>query len=85
MEKTGLEIGQPVEAGAIKIIPVTQISRNHCQVNGALYFFFGKRPAYIITVSASAKKVFRITGEEVSPETLSSEIPELARALSGFL
>jgi uncharacterized spore protein YtfJ len=77
MEEAGLEIGQAVAARGIRIIPVIQVSRNYCCVNGALCFFSHKKPAYVIIISASAKRVFRLTGEEISMEALFQEAPEL--------
>jgi hypothetical protein len=67
----------PIEAAGLQIIPVVRI---HISIeNGrlGLYSYSLKRPAAVILSTKRSKRIFRITGEELTPELFIEEFPDL--------
>lgn len=57
------------------MIPVTKVSVS-CQCRGGGVSLFGvKQPVSVVVASPSAKRAFRITGEEVPLDQLTQEVP----------
>ena len=75
MEKKEIEIGSPLKVGGVTIIPVIKSSLNCWRYRASISFFGIKQPASVVVVSASEKKAFRITGEEVPLDQLIQEVP----------
>ena len=67
----------PVVADGINIIPVVQVSLSCWRGNRGDLFMAAKQPQAVILISTSAKRAFRITGEEVSIDQLKKEFPNI--------
>ena len=65
MEKEEVSIESPATIEGVTIIPVARVLLNYRESNGSTSFFGVKQPIAVVVVSPSAKKAFKITGEEV--------------------
>ena len=84
MEKEELVVGSPVATAGITLVPVEKVSRNYWQRKGKFLFSGIRQPVSIVVISASARRAFRITGEEVSIEQLEQEVPDIKSTLEGL-
>jgi len=84
MERKEVATDNPVTVAGVTLIPVTKVSLN-CQRRGGSISLFGlKQPISIVVASQSAKRAFRITGEEVPLGQLVEEVPTLKEAVEGI-
>jgi len=84
MGKNEVVIENPVTVAGITLVPVTGVSLNHwCGKRGVLYFSV-KEPLGVVVVSPSAKRAFRITGEEILLDQFITEVPGLKEVLEGI-
>ncbi len=81
MEKKEVVIDNPVTIAGVTLIPIVMISQNYWQGNGGISFMGVKQPVSVIVVSPSAKKAFKITGEEVPLDQLIQEVPGVKEIL----
>ena len=81
MEKQEVRIENPVTIGGVTMIPVAKVLLNYWQGNGGISFFGIKQLVGVVVVSVSAKRAFRITGEEIPLEQLIQEAPGLEEIL----
>ena len=84
MEKEKIEFENPVAVAGMTLIPVTRVSLNYWNNRGGLSFFGVKQPIGMVVVSPSAKRAFRITGEEISLDQIIAEIPGIKKVLEGI-
>jgi len=84
MEKKEVEIGNPVTVAGVTLIPVVKVSLNYWRGNGSVSFFSVKKPIGVVVVSPSAKRAFRITGEEVPLDQFIQEVPGIKEVLEGI-
>jgi len=84
MEKEEVEVGNPVTAAGVTLIPVIKVSLNYWRRNSSLSFLGVKQPAGLVIVSPSAKRAFRITGEEVPLDQFIQEVPGMKKVLEGI-
>ena len=84
MEKTEVTIESPVSVAGLTLIPVVQILKCLWQRENSTSFFATKRPIAVVVISPSAKKAFRVTGEEVSIDQLVKEAPDIKEVLDKF-
>jgi len=84
MEKKEVVIENPVAVAGITLVPVTQFSLNYWHGKHSLSCFGMKQPVGVVVVSPSTKRVFRITGEEISLEELIIEAPGIKEVLEGI-
>jgi len=84
MEKKEVEIGNPVTIAGVTLIPVIKVSLNYWRRNGDISFFGVKQPIGVVVVSPSAKRAFRITGEEVPLDQFIQEVPGIKEVLEGI-
>lgn len=81
MEREKVIIGNPLTVSRVTLIPVVKMSLN-CQRSGGTISFFGaKQPVDVVIASPSAKRAFRITGEEVSLDQLIQEVPDIKEVI----
>jgi len=66
MEKKEVAINNTIAIAGLTIIPVVHVSLNYWLHNGGASFFGIREPVAVIVVSPAAKRVFRLTGEEIS-------------------
>ena len=81
MEKKEVVIENPVTIAGVTLIPIVMISQNYWQGNGGISFMGFKQPVSVIVVSPSAKRAFKITGEEVPLDQLIQEVPGVKEIL----
>ncbi len=81
MEEKKIVINKPVSVAGLTLIPVTQVSLGLWSARAGKAFLAIKQPIAMIVVSSQAKRAFRITGEEVSLEELTQEVPGLKEIL----
>jgi hypothetical protein len=79
MERKEIIIENPVAIAGVTMTPVIEVSLKHCAAQGSASIFGVKQPIVVILVSTSAKRVFRITGEEISIDQLIQELPHLKK------
>ena len=84
MEKKEIVVENPVAVGGLTIIPVVQVLRSFWQTEKGTSFFGIKRPVAVVVISPSARKAFRMTGEEVSVDQLVEEFPVIKGVLDKF-
>ncbi len=84
MEKKEVEIGNPVTIAGITLIPVIEISRHSWHRKGGISFFGLKQPLSVVVISPSAKKAFKISGEEVPLDELTQEVPGMKELLNAI-
>ena len=84
MEKKEVVVGNPVSISGLTLIPVEQVLRTCWHSSRGVSCFGIKNAVAVIAVSPSAKRAFRITGEEISIERLIREAPEIREMLEGI-
>ena len=75
MEKERLAIDKPVTIAGVTLIPVARVWLNCQRVSNGISFCGTKQPVDIVLISSSARRAFRITGEEIPLDELIQEIP----------
>lgn len=68
-------VGNPMAVAGVTLIPIVQVLLNYWHGKSRTSFYSVKQPVAVIVVSPSAKRAFRITGEEVSIDQLAEEVP----------
>jgi len=81
MEKKEVIIESPVAVAGITLVPVTKLSLNYWRGKRGFSCFNIKQPVGVVVISPSAKRAFRITGEEVSLDQLITEAHGIKEAL----
>ena len=84
MEKKEVIIENPVTIAGVTLVPVTKVSLNHWCCKHGFSCFDIKQPVSVVVISPSAKKAFRITGEEVSFDQLIREVPDIQEMLDSL-
>ena len=84
MEKKEVTIENPVAVRGVTLIPIAKVSLNYRDGNGGISFFGVKQPVSVVVVSPSAKRAFRITGEEVLLDQLIQEVPGIKKLLNAI-
>ena len=77
METKEIKADSPVTIAGVTLIPITKVSLNCQGCRGGVSFFGVKYPVDIVLVTSSAKRAFRITGEEVPLDQLIQEVPSM--------
>lgn len=75
MEKEEVTVGNPVAIDGLTLVPVVRVSLNSWHADGSTSFFGVKQPVAVIVLSMTARRAFRITGEEVTIDQLVQEFP----------
>ena len=75
MEKKEVIVENPVTVAGVTLIPVTRVLSYHWCRKHSFSCFDIKQPVGVVVISPSAKKAFRITGEEISLGQLITEFP----------
>ena len=81
MEKKEIAIVNPVTVAGVTLIPVSKATINCWHSKRVIAFSGSTQPVSIIIVTPSAKKAFRITGEEITLDQLAQEIPGIWQTL----
>jgi uncharacterized spore protein YtfJ len=81
MEKKEVTIINPVTVAGVTIIPVSKVTISHWQGKRGIAFYGSAQPDSVIIVTASAKRAFHITGEEITFDQLARETPDIRETL----
>ena len=77
MEKKEIIAESPITVAGMTLVPVSEVTLNYFQGKAGIAFFGLKKPVCVVLVSPSAKRAFRMTGEEVPLVHLIEEVPAL--------
>jgi uncharacterized spore protein YtfJ len=81
MEKQEVGIDNPVEVAGVTLLPVVKVSLNYWHAKGGISFFGVKQAVAVVVVHPTAKRAFRVTGEEVTLDQLMQEFPSTKETL----
>ena len=81
MEKGKVVIDNPVTSAGLTLIPIVKVSSNYWHSKAGDSFWGIKQPVSVVVVSSSAKKAFRVTGEEIPLEQLIQEVAGIKEIL----
>lgn len=81
MEKKIVTSGNPVTAAGITVVPISKITINVRRGKWGIAFSGSKQPDSVIITTPSARRAFRITGEEVTLDQLVQEFPDILKKL----
>lgn len=81
MEKEVIRIETPFTVAGVTLVPIVKTQLNYWQSKSRLSFFSIKQPVSIVVISPQAKRAFRISGEEVSLDQLTEEVPDIKEIL----
>ena len=81
MEKQEVVVDHPIVAGGVTVIPVAKVSLKCWRRKRGISFLGAKRPVGLVVVSPSAKRAFRVTGEEVPLDQFVQEVPGVKEVL----
>ena len=84
MEKNQVIVENPVIVAGVTLVPVTRVLSYHWRRKRSFSCFDIKQPVAVVVISPSAKKAFRITGEEVSLDQLITEVPGIKEVVEGI-
>jgi uncharacterized spore protein YtfJ len=84
MEKKEAIIGSPVTVAGVTLIPVSKVSTNYWHGKQGITLSGSTQPDSIIIVTPSAKRAFRITGEEIPFDQLAQEVPGIRGKLGAI-
>jgi hypothetical protein len=77
METIAVSSEQTFKLGNLDITPLVRKSIISMDLKGTVTFHVTKEPIVLIINSGQSKRAYRISGEEVSFETLNTEYPDL--------
>ena len=81
MENKEVTTVNPVTVAGVTLIPVSKVTLNGWYGKRGMVVSGSKQPDSIIIVTPSAKKVFHITGEEITLDQLAREAPDIRKVL----
>ena len=81
MEKKEVTIVNPVTVAGVTLIPVSKVTINCWHSKRGIAFSGSRQPVSVIIVTTSARRAFRITGEEITFDQLAREVPEILATL----
>ncbi len=77
-----MKIEGAVSEGAFIFLPVSRTTCRGERIGQTSFFFAAKIPVAIVVLSPTEKRAFRISGEEISLDTLAAEVPDIWEAIS---
>jgi len=81
MEKEEIKIEAPFTVAGATLVPIVKTSLNCWHGKSRLSFFSTKQPVSLVVVSPQARRAFRISGEEISLDQLTKEVPGIKELL----
>ena len=81
MEKKEITVIHTVTVDGITVIPVSKVIINGWHGKQGIAFSGSVQPDSVIIATPSAKRAFRISGEEVTLDQLVREVPEISEKL----
>ena len=83
MEET-ITTGAAVKAAGRTLIPLVSVRLERRKIKGGFFISGHKQPLAIIIVTPSAKRVFKLDGQEISLAELAQEYPEAKDIVAGI-
>ena len=84
MKKEEVRIEASVAIAGVTFIPIVKASLSCWYRKGRLSFLGTKQPVSVVVVSPQAKRAFRTSGEAVSLDQLTKEVPGIKEILDGI-
>jgi len=84
MEKEEIKIETPFVSPGLTLIPIVKDSINYWQGRGRFSFFGIKQPVSMVVISPQGRKAFRISGEEISLDQLTEEVPGIKEVMQNL-
>ena len=84
MQTKRMKIEGAISEGAFIFLPVSKTTCRGEWIGQTAFFFAAKIPVAIAVISPSGKRAFRISGEEISLDTLAAEVPDIWEAISQY-
>ena len=81
MQTKKMKIEGAISEGAFIFLPVSKTTCRGERIGQTAFFFAAKIPVAIVVLSPTGKKAFRISGEEISLDTLAAEVPDIREAI----
>ena len=81
MEKKNIKVQDPLPVNGLNLLPIIETSLSCRQGDSYISFMGTKQTVAVVIISASEKRAFRISGEEVSLDQLIQELPSIEKAL----
>lgn len=81
MEKTDITLENPIILNGLKIIPVVSLFLSSSYPGNAIAMFGVKKPIAFLVISSSEKRLYDISGEEISMEYLTESFPSIKEIL----
>jgi hypothetical protein len=78
MERKETIIEGPRVVGGTRLIVVANLRLGSISLKDRHAFFGIKKPTHIVAISGSERRAFTIEGEEIIPEKLIKDVPELS-------
>ncbi|MGA2159335.1 MAG: hypothetical protein ABSG90_08950 [Dehalococcoidia bacterium] len=75
MENVAVSSEQPLDLGNLQVIPLVKRSIISLDFDSTVTFHATKEPVFLIIDFGESRRAYRITGEEISFETLIAEYP----------
>ena len=82
MQTEKMKIEGAISEGAFIFLPVSKTTCRTEWIGQTASFFAAKIPVAIVVLSPTGKRAFRISGEEISLDTLAAEVPDIWEAIS---
>ncbi len=81
MQTKNIKIEGAISEGSFTILPVSKTTCRGERIGQTVFFFATKIPIAIVVLSPAGKRAFRISGEEISLDTLAAEVPDIWKAI----
>ncbi len=82
MQTKKIKIEGEISEGDLTFLPVSETTCRGEQIGQTAFFFAAKIPVAIVVLSPTGKRAFRISGEEISLDTLAAEVPDIWESIS---
>jgi hypothetical protein len=83
MRKEYLACEEPIMVARVRITPIVRISVRYTEIQGAISFYAGKQPVYLIISSPDSERAYSVTGREVPIQQVKSDCPAPGAAPEG--
>ena len=84
METKEIKTERALSVSGVTLIPVVESGASGRGMDDVVFFTGFKRPLAIVAIIGGRKKVYRITGEEITVEQLVKEFPSVKESVEGL-
>jgi len=81
MEKEEIRIETPFTIAGVTLVPIVKASLDYWQGKHCLSCFGTRQPVSLVVVSHQVRRAFRISGEEITLDQLTKEVPGIEEIL----